>query len=62
MLETQIAQLVVVMSNSNTGKLLGQPEPIPKESLYVVTTRGGKSTHNPPHPSGSGKQQDKTPQ
>ncbi|WVZ63313.1 hypothetical protein U9M48_012954 [Paspalum notatum var. saurae] len=48
------------------GRLPGQPEPPPKEHLNAVTTRGGKSTQDPPHPSGvsrtnhTGKEQEKT--
>jgi len=66
MLETQIAQLAASLPNANVGKLLGQPEPPPKEHINAVTTRRGKSTQDPPHPSGTsrtnhtGKQQEKT--
>ncbi|WVZ76037.1 hypothetical protein U9M48_024041, partial [Paspalum notatum var. saurae] len=47
-------------------KLPGQPEPPPKEHINAITTRGGKSTQDPPHPSGTpqsnnaGKEQEKT--
>ncbi|WVZ84007.1 hypothetical protein U9M48_031091 [Paspalum notatum var. saurae] len=53
MLETQIAQLAASLPNANAGKLPGQPEPPPKEHINAVTPRGGKSTQDPPHPSGA---------
>ncbi|WVZ52356.1 hypothetical protein U9M48_003426 [Paspalum notatum var. saurae] len=53
MLETQIAQLAASLPNANAGKLPGQPKAPPKEHINVVTTRGGKSTQDPPHPSGA---------
>lgn len=49
MLETLVAQLTVVMPNSNAGKHIGQPEPTIKESLNVVTTRVGRSTQETTH-------------
>ncbi|KAJ1288525.1 hypothetical protein BS78_02G095500, partial [Paspalum vaginatum] len=51
MLETQIAQLATALPNPNAGKLPGQPEAPPKEHINPVTTRGGKSTQDPPSPS-----------
>ena len=53
MLEAQIAQLAASLPNANTGKLLGQPESPPKEHINAVTTRGSKSTQDPPNPSGA---------
>jgi hypothetical protein len=44
MIETQVAQLASSCSNHNSGKLLGQPEVNPKESVNMVTTRTGKFT------------------
>lgn len=38
MLETQIAQLAVVVPSAKTGKILGQPKPS-LENVNVVTTR-----------------------
>ncbi|WVZ48682.1 hypothetical protein U9M48_000101 [Paspalum notatum var. saurae] len=40
-------------------KLPGQPESPPKEHINVVTTRGGWSTQDPPHPKTAGKEQGK---
>ena len=50
MLETQIAQLATALLSPTSGKLPGQPEPPPKEHIAAITTRGGKSTQDPPHP------------
>ena len=44
MIETQVAQLASSYPNVNTGKLPGQPELTPKETVSAVTTRGGKTT------------------
>ncbi|KAJ1267957.1 hypothetical protein BS78_07G098800 [Paspalum vaginatum] len=51
MLGTQIAQLAASLPNANAGKLPGQPEPPSKEHINAVTTRSGKSTQEPSHPS-----------
>jgi hypothetical protein len=51
------AQLVSSCQNHNTGKLPGQPEVNPKESVNAVTTRAGKSTQDPPHLQDVGTQQ-----
>ncbi|WVZ48582.1 hypothetical protein U9M48_000003 [Paspalum notatum var. saurae] len=40
-------------------KLPGQPESPPKEHINAVTTRGGRSTQDPPHPRAAGKEQGK---
>ncbi|WVZ97320.1 hypothetical protein U9M48_042868 [Paspalum notatum var. saurae] len=59
-------ELAASLPNANTGKLPGQPESPPKEHINAITTRGGKSTQDPPHPSGAshtnhtGKEQGKT--
>src|SRR6185503_1405581 len=54
MIETQVAQLASSCPNANTGKLPGQPEVPSKENVSVVTTRGGKSTREPPLPQDAG--------
>ena len=50
MIETQVAQLASSCPNVNTGKLPEQPEVPPKENVSAVTTRGGKTTQEPPFP------------
>lgn len=50
MKETQLAQLVAAIPVSETGKIPGQ-----LENVNSVTTRGGKSTHDPPHPNHAGR-------
>ena len=40
----------IANTSATSGKLLGQPEPPPKEHINAVTSRGGKSTQDPPHP------------
>ena len=55
-IETQVAQLASSCPNINTGKLFGQPEVIPKENVSAVTTRGGKTTREPPLPQDAGNQ------
>ena len=54
MIETQVAQLASSCPNANTGKLPGQPEDTPKENISAVTTRGGKTTREPPFPRDAG--------
>ena len=56
MIETQVAQLASSCPNTNTGKLPGQPEVTPKENVSTVTTRGGKTTQEPPFPQDAGSQ------
>jgi hypothetical protein len=56
MIETQIAQLASSCPNVNAGKLLGQPEVSPKKNVSAVTTRGGRTTQEPPFPKDKGKQ------
>ena len=48
MIETQVAQLASSCPNTNAGKLPGQPEVPSKENVSAVTTRGGKTTQEPP--------------
>jgi hypothetical protein len=54
MIETQVAQLASSCPNHNLGKLPGQLEVNPKESVNAVTTRTGKSAPDPPHPQDAG--------
>ena len=49
MIETQLAQLVVLVPANESGRILGQPEPS-VENVKAITTRGGKSTCDPPYP------------
>ena len=49
MIETQLAQIVAAIPVDNNGKIPGQPENS-FEKVNAVTTRGGKSTHDPPNP------------
>ena len=50
MIETQVAQLASSCPNINSGQQPGQPEVPPKEKFSAVTTRGGKTTQEPPFP------------
>ncbi|KAJ1283758.1 hypothetical protein BS78_03G151200 [Paspalum vaginatum] len=59
MLETQIAQLAAALPSPTSGKLPGQPEPLSKEHINAVTTRGGKSTQDPLDPRNAGNGQEK---
>jgi len=54
MIETQVAQLASSCPNANMGKLPGQPEVPSKENVNAVTTRGFKSTREPPFPQDAG--------
>ena len=56
MIETQVAQLASSCPNTNVGKLPGQPEVTSKQNVSAVTTRGGKTTQEPPFPQDAGKQ------
>jgi hypothetical protein len=64
MIETKLAQIVASIPIDNKGKIPGQPENS-LEKVNVVTTRGGKSTRDPPNPNNkTGKaqgQQEKEP-
>jgi hypothetical protein len=53
MLETQLAQLAVVVPSFKQGRIPSQLENV--ANVSVVTMRGGKSTRNPPHPNMTGK-------
>ena len=53
MIETQVAQLAALVPTSNSGKIPGQPESS-LENVNAVTTRGGKSTRDPPYPNHAG--------
>ena len=54
MIETQLAQLAAAVPTAESGKIPGQPE-TPLENVNAVTTRGGKSTRDPPYPNHAGK-------
>jgi len=56
MIGTQVAQLASSCPNINAGKLPGQPEVPSKKNVSAVTTRGGKTTQEPPFPKDAGKQ------
>jgi hypothetical protein len=49
MIETKLAQIAASIPNNNEGKILRQPENS-FEKVNAVTTRGGKSTHDPSNP------------
>ena len=49
MIETQLAQIADAIPINNEGKIPGQPKNS-FEKVNVVTTRGGKSTRDPPNP------------
>ena len=49
MIDTQLAQIDASLPINNEGKTLWQPENS-FEKVNAVTTRGGKSTHDPPNP------------
>jgi inosine-uridine nucleoside N-ribohydrolase len=53
MIETQLAASLL---SSKSGGIPGQPEPT-RENLKSVTTRGGKTTQDPPHPNPARKKQ-----
>ena len=49
MIETKLAQVDASIHINNEGKIPGQPENS-LEKVNAVTTRGGKSTRDPPNP------------
>ena len=49
MIETKLAQIAAAVPVNNEGKIPGQLENS-LEKVNVVTTRGGKSTRDPPNP------------
>ena len=48
MLETQLGQLAALFPANESGRILGQPKPS-LENVKAITTRGGKSTRDPPY-------------
>jgi hypothetical protein len=56
MIETQLAQLAASLPSSESGGIPGQHEPT-RENLKSVTTRGGKTTWDPPYPKPAEKKQ-----
>jgi hypothetical protein len=56
MIETHIAQIVVVIPSDNNRKILGQPINS-LENIKAMTTRGGKSTHDSPNPNHAARKQ-----
>ena len=52
-LETRLAQLAAALPVCESGKIPGQPE-VSQESVRAVTTRGGRSTKDPPYPDNAG--------
>jgi hypothetical protein len=52
MLETQLAKLATSVPSFDQIKNSDKPENV--SSINVVTTRGGKSTRDPPHPNMAG--------
>ena len=52
MIETQLAQIATTISIDSNGKLPAQPKNS-CEHVKVVTTRGGKTTRDPPNPNHS---------
>jgi hypothetical protein len=49
MIETQLAQLASLVPENETGRIPGQPNSS-IENVKAITTRGGKSTRDPPYP------------
>ena len=49
MIETQLAQLASLVPANETGRILGEPDSS-IENVKAITTRGGKSTRDPPYP------------
>jgi len=49
MIEIKLAQIAATIPVNNEGKIPGQPENS-LEKVNAVTTRGGKSTRDPPNP------------
>jgi hypothetical protein len=56
MIETQLAWLAASLPSSESGGIPGQPKPT-RENLKLVTTRGGKTTRDPPYLNPTGKKQ-----
>jgi hypothetical protein len=53
MIETQLAQIAALVPANELGRIPGQPEPS-IENVKAITTRGGKSTRDPPYPNSVG--------
>ncbi len=53
MIETQLAQLASLVPANKTGRIPGQPNSS-VENVKAITTRGGKSTRDPPYPNPAG--------
>ncbi|XP_066159864.1 uncharacterized protein [Oryza sativa Japonica Group] len=53
MIETQLAQLASLVPANETGRIPGQPDSS-IENVKAITTRGGKSTRDPPYPNPAG--------
>nr|AAT76351.1 hypothetical protein [Oryza sativa Japonica Group]ABF97271.1 Zinc knuckle family protein [Oryza sativa Japonica Group] len=51
--ETQLAQLAYLVPANETGRIPGQPYSS-IENVKAITTRGGKSTRDPPYPNPAG--------
>ena len=49
MIETQLAQIAAAIPIDSNGKIPTQPKNS-RENVKAVTTRGGKTTHDPPNP------------
>jgi hypothetical protein len=56
MIEIQLAQLAALVPAKEIGRISGQPEPS-LENVKAITTRGGKSTRDPPYPNIAGTRQ-----
>jgi hypothetical protein len=56
MIETQLAQHTASLPSSESSGIPRQPEPT-YENLKSVTTRGGKTTRDPPYPNPAEKKQ-----
>ena len=53
MIQTHLAQLAALVPANESGRILKQPEPS-VENVKTITTRGGKSTRDPPYPNSAG--------
>ena len=51
-IETQLAQIGAAILVDSNGKIPTQPENS-RENVKAVSTRGGKTTHDPPNPNHS---------
>ena len=52
MIETQLAQIATTIPTDSNGKIPAQSENS-RENVKAVTTRGGKTTRDPPNPNQS---------